>query len=374
MEYYKQYLFGHHFRVRSDHEALKWLFSMKEPKHCIAQWIEVLPEFISELEYHSGKKHGNADALSRCPNPRDCSCSIAEEHELWSKSCKKCLRKAEIMLGTLPDQVCQPLEVTSKTARTMQMCSQAWNIANNPLWLEAARGTVMHVNHLPPPVEVLGGNILVILDGAGGTDISGVVRPQISQPTLKHGYFTQFQNRRQDDAVKTITGKKCPSDTPMPKPNTGPSNKVKKQMTAALDGGQSVPSQKKSGRGWTNKAQVQDGIACTNDTNAPSNLKSGGGSKGSNAQVGWGLSLNPAVLCKKQLDDPDIGPILKWKESGQRPFGPEVCASSHATRHYWNCWALLQIQEGLLMCHSVRCDVMGEHLQLCNEILHHVHD
>ena len=67
-------------------------------------------------------------------------------------------------------------------------------------------------------------------------------------------------------------------------------------MTAALDGGQSVHSQKESGRGWTNKAQVQDGIALMNDTNAPSHLMSGRGSTESKAQVVWGLSLNPAVL------------------------------------------------------------------------------
>ena len=48
-------------------------------------------------------------------------------------------------------------------------------------------------------------------------------------------------------------------------------------MMAAQDGGQGVPSQKKSGRGWTNKAQLQDGIAPTNDTNAPSHSKSGTG-------------------------------------------------------------------------------------------------
>ena len=81
MEYYKHYPIGHHFRVRSDHKALKWLFSMKEPKHHIAQWIKVLSEFDFELEYCPVKKHGNAAALSRSPNPRDCSCPIAEEHE-----------------------------------------------------------------------------------------------------------------------------------------------------------------------------------------------------------------------------------------------------------------------------------------------------
>ena len=60
--------------------------------------------------------------------------------------------------------------------------------------------------------------------------------------------------KRQDIAAKAIAGQKCPSDTPRPKLNTEPSNKVKNQAMAALDGGQSVPSQKKSGRRWTNKA------------------------------------------------------------------------------------------------------------------------
>ena len=151
-------------------------------------------------------------------------------------------------------------------------------------------------------------------------------------------------------------------------------------MIAALDDGQSVPSQKKSARGWTNKALVLDGIAPINDTNASPHPKSGRGSKESKVQVGWGLSLNPTVLFKKQLEDPDVGPILKQKESGQRPLGPKVCASSPVTRHYWNWWAILQIQDGMWMCHFVRHDAMSDHLQfilpmsLHNEVLYHVHD
>ena len=39
--------------------------------------------------------------------------------------------------------------------------------------------------------------------------------------------------------------------------------------------------QKKSGRAWNKKAQVQDGIALTNDTNAPFHLKFGKGIQGS---------------------------------------------------------------------------------------------
>ena len=51
VQYYKHYLLGRKFIVRSDHESLKWLYSLKEPKHRIARWIEVLSEFDFELEY-----------------------------------------------------------------------------------------------------------------------------------------------------------------------------------------------------------------------------------------------------------------------------------------------------------------------------------
>ena len=75
----------------------------------------MLSEFDFELDDHPGKKHGNVDAMPICPNPRNCPCPIAEEHKFPCKSCKKCLRKVEIMLGTLPGQVSQPLDVTGRT-------------------------------------------------------------------------------------------------------------------------------------------------------------------------------------------------------------------------------------------------------------------
>ena len=76
-----------------------------------------------------------------------------------------------------------------------------------------------------------------------------------------------------------------------------------------------------------------------------------------------GLSHTPAELQKKHLDDPDIGPVLQWKESGTRPFGPEACTASTATRYYWNSCNMLQIKKGLLMRHFARHDVTQDHLQ-----------
>ena len=62
MEYFRQYLLGRKFTVRTDHQALVWLFKMKEPKGRIARWIEILSAYDFEIQYRPGNKHGNADA------------------------------------------------------------------------------------------------------------------------------------------------------------------------------------------------------------------------------------------------------------------------------------------------------------------------
>ena len=71
VDYYKRYLLGRTFVVRSNHQALKWFFSLKEPKNRIARWMEILSVFSFSIEYQPGKKHGNADSLSHCTDPRE---------------------------------------------------------------------------------------------------------------------------------------------------------------------------------------------------------------------------------------------------------------------------------------------------------------
>ena len=95
---------------------------------------------------------------------------------------------------------------------------------------------------------------------------------------------------------------------------------------------------------------------------------------------GWNLIYNPVVLWRKQLADPDIAPVLKWKESGRRPFGQEVCVSSPATRHYWSSWELLVIKNGMLMRKFIKRDGTSDSLQLIvprklqREVLWNAHD
>ena len=63
----KQYLLGREFLIRTDHGSLTWLMNFKEPQGQVARWIEVLSAYNYQIQHRPGRKHQNADALSRDP-------------------------------------------------------------------------------------------------------------------------------------------------------------------------------------------------------------------------------------------------------------------------------------------------------------------
>jgi len=77
MCYFKQYLLGREFKVRTDHSALTWLKRMPDPIGQQARSLEVMEEFTFSLQHHTGVRHANADAMSRVPctcKARGCVC------------------------------------------------------------------------------------------------------------------------------------------------------------------------------------------------------------------------------------------------------------------------------------------------------------
>ena len=99
IEYFRQYLLGRRFLVRSDHQALVWIFWLKEPRGKVARWLEILSQYDFAVEYRPDKKHGHCDALSRCENPRDCDCPEQDTSEpLKCGPCRKCIKRAQDML------------------------------------------------------------------------------------------------------------------------------------------------------------------------------------------------------------------------------------------------------------------------------------
>ena len=66
-KYFKHYLYGKRFTVRTDHGSLRWLMNFKSPEGQLARWLEVLSVFDMTIEHRPGTQHRNADALSRLP-------------------------------------------------------------------------------------------------------------------------------------------------------------------------------------------------------------------------------------------------------------------------------------------------------------------
>ena len=65
VKYFRPYLLGHRFTLRTDHGSLIWLRNFHEPEGQLARWLETLQEYDFEIIHRKGRLHCNADALSR---------------------------------------------------------------------------------------------------------------------------------------------------------------------------------------------------------------------------------------------------------------------------------------------------------------------
>jgi len=93
LRYFRQYLLGREFRIRTDHSALTWLKHTPESVGPQARWLKIMEEYCFTIE---NVGHANADALSRRPcSVRDCRCRestnpVCREELIKPRSLKQC--------------------------------------------------------------------------------------------------------------------------------------------------------------------------------------------------------------------------------------------------------------------------------------------
>ena len=115
------------------------LFRLKEPKARIARWIEILSAFDFSIEYCRAEKHGNADSLTRCDNPWDCTCSDVDNLEpLKCGPCAKYKKRFQEMQGFVRPHADDPSEQQTEQSdstcvRTVTTRSQTGGNADQPV-------------------------------------------------------------------------------------------------------------------------------------------------------------------------------------------------------------------------------------------------
>jgi len=75
LKYFRQYLLGRSFIIRTDHAALTWLKKTPEPIGQNARWVELLEEYTFQIQHRPGDKHCNVDSISRHPCLNRPSCT-----------------------------------------------------------------------------------------------------------------------------------------------------------------------------------------------------------------------------------------------------------------------------------------------------------
>ena len=95
---FRHFLLGREFEIRTDYSSLRWLCNFHEPQGQMARWLEVMSQYHFTITHRGGKKHQNADALSRLDYDQsgaDCYNPDFPLESLPCRGCNKCRKMQE---------------------------------------------------------------------------------------------------------------------------------------------------------------------------------------------------------------------------------------------------------------------------------------
>ena len=104
VQYFRCYLSGRPFRIRTDHDSLKGVKQLSKLTGQMARWIDYLEGYQFEIVVRPGKEHENADFLSRLYT--DCFCKNREVFD-ETESAIEALANEPIRDWELYEKVCK---------------------------------------------------------------------------------------------------------------------------------------------------------------------------------------------------------------------------------------------------------------------------
>ena len=344
VEYFRHYLLGREFTVRSDHQALKFLFSLKPPKGRIARYIEILSEYNFTIDFRKGLSHNNADILSRLKSPSQCDCKEVDMTEnLRCGPCKKCQKRAVEMQSSLLKSSKEPdIPITNKSIELLSKTR-----------------TTVRASTLAPKTQFSNG----ILNLSRSVALHSFLLIALCLSTL--GSWCQYQFSHQlsriVDCISRLPDMKECMQHVQRKCGFFRTNFL--QMLGQVSSEFKMPVLQ-LGRGSLSKCRVT--------TRSHLDIKE--------SYVPWIQGLQVNDLRNKQLNDPDIGPLLEWLESNSRPSSHILNTTSPETRHYTQSWDDLVIKQGIVFRKFDKRDGSNCFLQLLTpkemqrDVLYHMHN
>jgi len=152
---FRNYLLGRQFIVRTDHHSLIWLMKFKNLEGQLARWMEELSQYDMVIRHRAGRKHTNADSLSRIPDtihPCNHYYAGAELESLPCGGCNYCAR-AYRQWRTFEDEVDDvvPLAIRGVDQHTQQNTDET-----NINWMEGpSNGEIRQEQESDPDLKTI---------------------------------------------------------------------------------------------------------------------------------------------------------------------------------------------------------------------------
>ena len=126
VKYFKHYLLGRPFLIRTDHSSLRWLHNFRDAEGLVGRWLATLANYDYHIEYREASAHGNADAMSRHP-------SILRKRRCGRPDCIECIGHK-----STPIKCCSTVLGPAMFSGPLPVAP--WPLCSYPRWIQFRRG------------------------------------------------------------------------------------------------------------------------------------------------------------------------------------------------------------------------------------------